>query len=116
MAQVTCNDGFLEDVQAGQFPCTEHGGVKTLPENPVYEELPPIEEPNTTVMCKDGTTDTLSTSGYHITCNGHGGIAETNEGVIGKSLTKTQKWMAIVGLTGLAYLILWKAGVFKDVK
>jgi hypothetical protein len=113
MAQVTCNDGFLEDVQAGQFPCTEHGGVKNLGENPVYEELPPVVEPVTTVNCNDGTTDTISETGYTTLCEGHGGVADA--GVIGKDLTKTQKWIAIIGLTGLAYVILWKAGVFKKV-
>lgn len=64
--------------------------------------------PNTEVTCSDGTKDVAN--GDILPCQGHGGV-KTDAPPVKPLLTQTQKkWLAVIGITALAYVILYKAG------
>lgn len=64
------------------------------------------------VICNDGTKDV--SNGVVAPCLNHGGEKHgTGLLIANKDLTSTQKWGLVVGLTLVAYFILYKAGSLK---
>ena len=57
------------------------------------------------VICNDGTKDV--SNGEVIPCLNHGGVKTQDKP------SNTNKWLAIIGLTALAYFILYKSGSLK---
>jgi hypothetical protein len=97
MAQVICNDGTI-DVDNGEvLPCVNHGGISGQTGG---VKAAPTDATNSDA-CVTGTTWNQSTQ----KCES---IAPSD-----KDLTSTQKWGLVVGLTLVAYFILYKAGSLK---
>ena len=65
---------------------------------------------NPEVTCNDGTKDVAN--GDSLPCQEHGGVkADTTAPPSKPLLTQTQKkWLAVIGITAIAYVILYKAG------
>ena len=89
MAQVICNDGTIEQEIVGESlvpNCITHGGIS-----------------GQTGGVKAAPTDQI----------GEPAPNEAPAPASDKDLTSTQKWGLVVGLTLVAYFILYKAGSLK---
>ena len=86
MAQVICNDGTVEEEAIEN--CVNHGGVTGL-----Y-----VEEEATKTFGEPAP---------------NGEPAPSELAPADKDLTSTQKWGLVIGLTLVAYFILYKAGSLK---
>jgi hypothetical protein len=85
MAQVICNDGTLDVSNGEVMPCLAHGGVS-----------------GQTGGVKAAPTDAIGEP-----------APDEAPAPANKDLTSTQKWGLVVGLTLVAYFILYKAGSLK---
>lgn len=90
-------------------PVTTTFEKSTYTTNPQdYQPIYDYNKPNTEVTCSDGTKDVAN--GDILPCQGHGGV-KTDAPPVKPLLTQTQKkWLAVIGITALAYVILYKAG------
>jgi hypothetical protein len=89
--EVICNDGTKDVGNGAIMPCTNHGGVKK------------------TSKCPEGTTEIVNqckVAPCSTSC------VDKDGNTVQKS-NNTNKWLAIIGLTAVAYFILYKSGSLK---
>jgi len=92
--EVICNDGTKDVGNGAKLPCTNHGGVRQ------------------TSKCPEGTTEIVNPCEV-APCPTR---CEDKDGNIVQKVQKsnnTNKWLAIIGLTAVAYFILYKSGSLK---